>query len=74
MSPQTDFKTLSLDELQQLCDECKQAIKGQSDEKLKQAMERVCERCQRVREELPSLLELRKQIHEMKEKYPGEIA
>lgn len=74
MLPQSASKTFSLDELQQLCDECRQSIDGQSDSHIKQAMERVCERCQRVREDIPALVELRKHIHEMKEKYPGEVA
>jgi hypothetical protein len=50
-----------LTELQQLCDECKDAIESQSAGPLKSAMEDACEKCRSVRHLIPELMALRQQ-------------
>jgi hypothetical protein len=51
--------TVKLAELQNLCDECKEAINAQSDSKLRSAMQDTCEKCKSVRNLMPELMELR---------------
>lgn len=47
-------------ELQQLCDECRQAIETQNDSKLKAVMQEACDKCRNVRLLVPELMELRR--------------
>ena len=74
MTQQHAPHSFSLDELQQLCDECKLAINEQPDATIKQAMEKVCDSCKKVKSHVPELMKLRKHIHEMSEKVSDDVA
>jgi uncharacterized protein Yka (UPF0111/DUF47 family) len=63
-----------MDELQRLCDDCKLAINDQQDEAIKQAMQKVCDNCKKVKAHVPELVELRKHIHEMNERLSDKVA
>ena len=55
----TSADKAKLAELQDLCDDCKEAINAQSDGDLKAAMQRACDRCKSVRLLVPELMALR---------------
>lgn len=74
MTQQFKAAGFTQDELQSLCNDCKQAINEQKDEAIKQAMEKVCDKCKTVKAHVPELMELRKNIHEMQEKLSDEVA
>lgn len=48
--------------LQEQCDLCKEAIIHESDVPVREAMQDVCEECQRVRIRVPELMELRRKL------------
>jgi ribosome-binding protein aMBF1 (putative translation factor) len=74
MTQQAKVQSFSLEQLQQLCDDCKLAINEQQDAAIKQAMLKVCDSCRQVKAHVPELMELRRHIHEMNEKLPDSAA
>lgn len=59
--------TEKLQELQNKCDMCKEAIIHEHDEPIREAMQDVCEVCQRVRTRIPDLMALRRKLAEFNE-------
>ena len=64
MSHLSPADSMKLAELQDLCDDCKEAIDAQSSSDLKRAMQEACEKCQSVRSLVPELMELRLKTEE----------
>jgi ribosome-binding protein aMBF1 (putative translation factor) len=56
-----------LQDLQNKCDMCKEAIVHEHDVPIREAMQDVCEVCQRVRTRIPDLMELRRKLAEFNE-------
>jgi len=54
-------------EPQNKCDMCKEAIIHEHDEPIREAMQDVCEICQRVRTRIPDLMALRRKLAELNE-------
>lgn len=46
-------------ELQERCDSCREAIVRESSVIWKTTMEKVCEKCEKVRQSIPDLIQLR---------------
>ncbi len=68
LSPQDN---MLLESLQDLCDECKLAIREQNDEALKASMTDVCDRCQVVRQSIPELMALRHKVEDFNARLKG---
>jgi hypothetical protein len=65
--PVHNSDTDKLQELQNKCDICKAAIIHEHDEPIREAMQDVCEVCQRVRTRIPDLMGLRRKLAEYNE-------
>ncbi len=65
MSELTPQDNMLLESLQDLCDDCKAAIRDQDDEALRASMTDVCERCQVVRHSIPELMALRHKAEDL---------
>ena len=61
-APLTAADTEKLIELQEQCDTCKEAIVHQGEGAIKTEMQKVCDKCRKVRLRVPELMELRQRL------------
>jgi hypothetical protein len=62
-APLNPSDTDKLFALQEQCDHCKEAIVSESNIPLRTQMQKVCEKCQKVRLRVPQLMELKRKLH-----------
>lgn len=61
-APLTTADTEKLIALQELCDNCNEAIAHQGEGEIKIEMQQVCDKCRKVRLRVPELMELRQRL------------
>lgn len=61
-APLTAADTDKLIELQEQCDTCKEAIVHQNEGLMKNEMQKVCDKCRKVRLRVPELMELKRKL------------
>jgi len=65
--------TEKLIELQEECDACKEAIIHEDNIKFRTEMEKVCEKCRKVRLRVPELMELKQRLQAMNADYDSNV-
>lgn len=61
-APLTTADTEKLIELQEQCDICKEAIVNETNIKFKTEMQKVCDKCRKVRLRVPELMETNRKL------------
>lgn len=60
-------------ELQDRCDQCKEAITSESNVELRLGMQKVCEKCQKVRMSVPELVDLKRKLQSFYAEYDAKV-
>lgn len=69
----TPADTDKLMELQEQCDECKEAIIHESNVDIRLEMQKVCEKCKKVRIRVPELMELKQKLHAFNAEHDAKV-